>query len=140
MINPHDRRNFDRLKTLNFKIEYSPLGSESLFNVEVVNISAGGICFLRDSFIRVGEHLNIMFPFKSRDVVLDGIVLRFDGREVALKFLNSEEELEKFVETFNAEYVQHFKKVRDGKLERLIRSTSPAVGRNPQDNMFDIDD
>lgn len=140
MINPHDRRNFDRLKTLSFKIEYSPQGSECTFNVEVINISAGGICFLRDSFIRVGEHLNITFPFKTRDVVLDGIVLRFDGREVALKFLNSEEELEKFVETFNAEYEKYFKKVRDGKLERIVRSSSPVVEKNSLDNMFDIDD
>ena len=40
--------------------------------------------------------------FKTRKVILNGQIVRVDGREVAVRFANSEDEIKTFVDTFNA--------------------------------------
>ena len=121
MNKSYDRRSFNRVKTRNFRIEYRIKERNLSSWVEVVNVSNGGVCFLRDSLIQVGMQLEIRFPFKTREIVMRGTVIRFDGREVALEFKNSENEINRFVETFNMEYQTYFKDVHDGKLNKLRR-------------------
>lgn len=121
MNKSYDRRNFNRVKTRNFRIEYRIKEQNISSWVEVVNVCNGGVCFLRDSIIQVGMQLEIRFPFKTREIVMRGTVIRFDGREVAMEFKNSEKEINRFVETFNLEYQTYFKDIHDGKHDKLQR-------------------
>ena len=137
-----DRRNFDRLKNPRFLIEYKIDGSNSIYEVEIINISAGGICFLRKSIINKNDIIQIKFPFKSRKVILSGKVLRIDGKEVAVKFLNRDDEIERFVKVFNKEYPYLKEKSikGDGKLYsiRLGKKVEKEEERDYND-MFNID-
>jgi hypothetical protein len=121
MNKSYNRRSFNRVKTRNFRIEYRIRDRNLSSWVEAVNVCNGGVCFLRDSVIQVGMQLEIRFPFKTREIVMRGTVIRFDGREVALEFKNSEEEINRFVETFNLEYQKYFKDIYDGKPDKLQR-------------------
>jgi hypothetical protein len=99
-----DKREHNRVKPLNLNIEYRYKKDDSVYKVPIINISAGGICFIRNSIINKGDLLQIKFPFKSKKIILNAKVIRVEGREVALKFLDSEEKIERFVEVFNEEY------------------------------------
>lgn len=139
MNKSYDRRSFNRIKTRNFRIEYRIKERNLSSWVEVVNVCNGGVCFLRDSMIQVGMQLEIRFPFKTREIVMRGTVIRFDGREVALEFKNSEEEINRFVETFNLEYQKYFKDIHDGKLDKLQRPQECQRDENASfDSILDI--
>ncbi len=99
-----DKRIFNRIKTPSLFMDYKIKGGDTVYKAELVNLSAGGICFLRNSIINKGDLLVVRFPFMSRKILLTGHVLRVDGREVGIKFLNTEEEVAQFVDLFNKEY------------------------------------
>ena len=99
-----DKREYNRVRALNLFIEYRYKRGNSVYRVPIINISAGGICFIRNSIIHKGDVLQIKFPFKSKKIILNAKVIRVEGREVAIKFLDSEEKIDKFVEVFNEEY------------------------------------
>ncbi len=105
-----DKREYNRIKTINFFIEYIHRNDSTVFKVPVINIGASGLCFIRNSIISKGDIIKIKFPFRTKKILLDAKVIRVEGREVALKFLNSDQELQKFVETFNLEYPAKGKK------------------------------
>jgi hypothetical protein len=105
MRNTPDKRYFIRLKTNTFSIEYKIADTNGVFSARVINISAGGICFLRESILEKGDILQIKFPFKSKKIILTAEVIRIEGREVAVKFLDDERQIEKFVENFNLEFL-----------------------------------
>jgi hypothetical protein len=105
MRNTPDKRFFDRLKTNGFSIDYKIINGGSVYHADVINVSAGGICFLRTSILEKGDMLQIKLPFHSKKVILTGEIIRIEGREVAVKFLDDEHQIDKFVESFNTEYL-----------------------------------
>ncbi len=137
-----DKREYNRVKPLNLHIEYRYKKSDSVYKVFIINISAGGICFIRNSIIHKGDILQIKFPFKSKKIILDAKVIRVEGREVAIKFLDSEEKIDKFVEVFNEEYPLISK--RDITLNERL-STEKIAYQNDKsnkdlDSILNIDD
>lgn len=105
MRNTPDKRYFDRLKTNSFSIDYKIINTNGINKADVINISAGGICFLRTSILEKGDIIQIKFPFHSRKVILTGEIIRIEGREVAVKFLDEERQIDRFVENFNIEFL-----------------------------------
>ncbi|MBN2401564.1 MAG: PilZ domain-containing protein [Spirochaetes bacterium] len=105
MRNTPDKRYFDRLKTNSFSIDYKIINTNGINKADVINISAGGICFLRTSILEKGDIIQIKFPFHARKVILTGEIIRIEGREVAVKFLDEERQIDRFVENFNIEFL-----------------------------------
>ncbi len=101
-----DKRNHKRLKTRDLTIKYKLEGQNVVYKADVINISSGGICFLRSAYLEIGDVLHIKFPFKSKKILLTAKVIRMDGREAGIKFLDSDDQIEKFINVFNAEYPQ----------------------------------
>lgn len=100
-----EKRKFDRLKIDNFKLKYRLENVDMTPpNVDVLNISAGGVCFLRDSVMYKGDTVEVLFPFKSRNIILKATVIRVEGREVAVKFIDQDIKIDEFVDLFNSEY------------------------------------
>lgn len=141
-----DKRDFNRIKTPRFFVEYRIRGSNAIDKVEVLNISAGGICFIRKSILNVNNILQIKFPFKTQKVVMTGLVARIDGQEVAAHFINNDEEIERFVKVFNNEYdeIKNLGLEVDMKIsktqkdmENLNEETDDLKGEI--DNMLDIE-
>ena len=105
-----EKREFIRLKTKNLKVEYSRQGDRIKDRVEVIDICYGGLCFLNKSILSEGEKLSIVFPFESEQIELNAEVRRIDGREVGVKFLEAEWNLDNFLNIFNEEYPMMEKK------------------------------
>lgn len=104
MATSFDKRDKERVKTEAFYIQYKLVNDDNVNTVEVLNISAGGICFLRDSVLYKKDEVLILFPFQTRKVLLKGKVVRVEGREVAVFYEDKEEKIELFVKLFNDEY------------------------------------
>ncbi len=105
MRNTPDKRYFDRLRTNSFSIEYKIISTNAVNKADVINISAGGMCFLRTSILEKNDIIQIKFPFHSRKIILTGEIIRIEGREVAVKFIDEENQIDKFVENFNIEFL-----------------------------------
>ncbi len=99
-----DKRDTQRLKTQNLFMEYRHSGSEGTYSGEVINLSAGGLCFLRQGLIDKGTTIKIRFPLIEKKIILTGVVVRIDGRETSVRFTTSEKEIEKFISEFNRFY------------------------------------
>ncbi|MFH0977281.1 MAG: PilZ domain-containing protein [Spirochaetota bacterium] len=121
MRNTPDKRFFDRLKTNSFSIDYKIINGGSVYHADVINISAGGMCFLRTSILEKGDMLQIKLPFHSKKIILTGEIIRIEGREVAVKFLDDEHQIEKFVESFNVEFLG-------------VRAKSKMITKHPVDD------
>ncbi len=105
MRNTPDKRYFDRLRTNSFFIEYKIINTTGVYKADVINISAGGMCFLRTSILEKNDILQIKLPFHAKKIILTGEIIRIEGREVAVKFLDEERQIDKFVENFNIEFL-----------------------------------
>jgi hypothetical protein len=105
MRNTPDKRYFDRLKTNSFSVEYKIINTNGVNKADVINISAGGMCFLRTSILEKTDIIQIKFPFHTKKVILTGEIIRIEGREVAVKFLDEERQIDRFVENFNIEFL-----------------------------------
>lgn len=99
-----EKREHERIKTSRFIIEYMVKGFDAVYKAEVINMSAGGLCYLRDAIVRKGDEIRIKFPFKSRKVIFTGEVVRVVGREVGVQFIEDEEKIELLVGVMNQEY------------------------------------
>jgi|GEM_PF-681610 len=103
-----DKRETKRVKLTHFYIQYKMAGELSadapVFSVEVLNMSAGGICFLRTSVLYKDDEILILFPFKSRTLTIRAKVIRVEGKEVAAIFQDKEDKIEMMVSVFNKEY------------------------------------
>ena len=104
MSRAFDKRDTDRISTEAFFVQYKLANDDNVFSVEVLNVSAGGMCFLRDSVLYKKDEIRILFPFKSRKMLLKGVVVRVEGREVAIQFQDKQERIDTFVKIFNDEY------------------------------------
>lgn len=130
-----DKRIDKRVKTKKFLLEYKIGNNDTIYQAYVINLSSGGLCFLRTSVIEKGDILQLKFAFSKKRIVLAGEVIRVDGREVAIKYLSSETELERFVEAYNEEF--HLQKTT-----RTIESKKDLCKDNNNDNfdsIFDLD-
>ncbi|MBN2039271.1 MAG: PilZ domain-containing protein [Spirochaetes bacterium] len=135
MRNNPDKRHYNRLKTNSYQIQYKINDNNTVFNAEVINISAGGICFLRTSIIEKGDILQIKFDFTSKKIVLKGEVSRIEGREVGVRFIDKDYQIERFVEYFNDEFSA-------SKSKTIISKTTETAAENNtdnEDNIFNID-
>lgn len=135
-----DKRTYDRIKTPKFVVEYKIKGREPVYQVELINLGAGGMCFLRNSILTRDDQLLVKFPFKTRKVILNGQIVRIDGREVAVRFDNGEEEIKTFVDTFNDEYPLLARdSARKGGMLRMPGDASRDSDEDDMKNMFNID-
>ncbi|HPI15356.1 MAG TPA: PilZ domain-containing protein [Spirochaetota bacterium] len=135
-----EKRTYDRIKTSKFAVEYKIKGRDTVYNVELINLGAGGMCFLRNSILTRDDQLLVRFPFKTRKVILNGHIVRIDGREVAVRFANTEEEIKTFVDTFNEEYPLLAR--NSEKKGRMLRMPGESYHDSDEDdmkNIFDID-
>ncbi|HON78431.1 MAG TPA: PilZ domain-containing protein [Spirochaetota bacterium] len=99
-----DKREHERIRTSRFVIEYMVKGFDAVYKAEVINVSAGGLCYLRDAIVKKGDEIKIKFPFKTKKVVFAGEVVRVVGREVGVQFIEDEERIELFIGVLNKEY------------------------------------
>lgn len=99
-----EKREHDRIRTNRFRIEYMVKGFDTVYRADVINVSAGGLCYLRDAIVKTGDVIKIKFPFKSKKVVFDGEVIRVIGREVGVQFNETEEKIEMFIDVLTSEY------------------------------------
>jgi hypothetical protein len=104
MIGKSDKRTFNRIKISNMPLEYKIADCDGVFKAEVINLSAGGVCFLRTSILAEGDIIQLKFKFEASRIILKGEVIRIEGREAGVKFIDDEMAIEKFVECFNNEY------------------------------------
>lgn len=134
-----DKRGFSRIKTSKLFIDYKMKGDVTPTTVELVNVAAGGLCFLRNSVVNKGDALTIKFPFKTQKVLLSGEILRIDGREVGVRFTSSDNEIKNFVDVFNDEYAGLIKEAsRHG--ERLsMPGEEGDHGKDDSERIFDIE-
>jgi hypothetical protein len=79
-------------------------GFDAVYRADVINVSAGGLCYLRDAIVKTGDVIKIKFPFKSKKVVFNGEVIRVVGREVGVQFNETEDKIEMFIEILTSEY------------------------------------
>lgn len=121
-----EKRKSKRLKTDKFTVEYVIKGLDTIYSVEVINISAGGMCFLRNAVIRSGDLLTVKFPFKSRKLLFSAKVLRVDGREVAVQYQESEARIESLIDAFNYEYplLRH---LTGGEFEKMYKTGDDEI-------------
>ncbi len=132
-----EKRQFDRLKTEHLLVQYRYLDGENIFEVEIINIGAGGACFLRNSVITKGDVIEILFPFKSKKVILKTKIVRIEGREVAGKFIEKQDKIDELINLFNEEY-KIIKKERE-KEEQEKNSLYAEKNKHSEDKkMFDI--
>ncbi len=99
-----DKRETQRLKTRNLIMQYRLPGRDTTYTGEVINMSAGGLCFLRQGLIDKGTTIQIRFPAIAKKIILSGTVIRIDGRETSVKFTTDEKEIEQFIAEFNRFY------------------------------------
>ncbi len=133
-----EKRRHSRLKTERFSVEYMIKGFDTVYSAEVINISAGGLCFVRDAIVRRGDYLTLKFPFKTRKLIFSGEVLRVDGREVGISFHESEENIERLVEIFNHEYPSYHR-AGPSKVEKLYARDSDRKADNNDKGFLDIE-
>jgi hypothetical protein len=133
-----EKRRHTRLKTERFFVEYMMKGFDAVYRAEVINISAGGLCFVRDAVVRRGDFLTLKFPFKSKKIIFSGEVLRVDGREVGVSFHESEENIERLVEIFNHEYPS-YQRAGTKKIEKLYVRESDRKADNNDNGFLDIE-
>jgi len=62
------------------------------------------LLFIRDSVLARNDIIEVLFPFRSKKLILKASIIRLEGREVAAKFTESPTRIEEFVEVFNREY------------------------------------
>jgi len=94
----------NRVRTENFHVEVAADGSNDSCTVEVINVSAKGLCFIRNTVVERGDILRFVIPLAEKRVSLRGKVIRISGREVAVNFIDREE-IDSFIEIFNKEYM-----------------------------------
>ena len=104
---PSDRRSSERIKTDKLTVEIRFATDTLSFTSDVINISRGGICLLRNVPIKKDDILHITFQFKTKVFVLKAQAMRIEGREVGLKFLDDPEVLEGLIEVFHREHSKH---------------------------------
>ena len=119
-------------------------GESTVYKADVINISAGGVCLLRSAVLEKGDIIHLRFPFKTKKILLSARVIRVDGKEVGIKFLNTDDQIEKFIAIFNVEY-PHLKKgyieERKGLFSNGDAVHSPGEEKLKEDfdDMFDIE-
>lgn len=136
-----DKRDRNRLKTINFHVDYKHIDGTQISTVEVINVGAGGLCFLGNSTLKINDIIIIKPPFKSKNIFLKGEVVRIEGREVAVKFLNTEKEIDTFIEFFEKEY-SDIKKISADSSDKVFGNNSQKQNSSLKDDwnkIFDID-
>jgi hypothetical protein len=98
-----NRRVFQRVELYKFIVEVARKDEKTFTGVEVVNISAGGLCFLTKFILNLGDQLDFRFPLKNRTIILPGRVVRVDGREAGIQFTCDQDMMIDFVDAYNEE-------------------------------------
>ena len=98
-----NRRVFLRVELFKFIVEVARKDDKNFTGVEVVNISAGGLCFLTKFIVAMDDQLDFRFPLKSRTIILPGRVVRVDGREAGIQFTCDNDATIDFVDAYNEE-------------------------------------
>jgi len=98
-----NRREFPRVSLFKFIVETKMADGSTFSGVEVVNISAGGLCFLTRSIVHVGDHMEFRFPLRSRTIILPARVIRVDGREAGVQYTCDRDAIIDFVDAYNEE-------------------------------------
>ncbi len=133
-----NRREYPRVKLFKFNVEVSKKGEHSYVPVEVVNISAGGLCFLSRSIIYQGDALEFRFPFKHTTVIMPARVVRINVREIGVQFSCSQDEIAEFVATYNEEIQSMAISTKENIHIVLPGYTDQAQEKNSIDTLLDL--
>ncbi|HEY1406382.1 MAG TPA: PilZ domain-containing protein [Spirochaetota bacterium] len=99
-----EKRNRERIRMNKLTVALLNKKSGARANAEVINISLGGMCFLRTSMFADNDLLEITFRLLGNDVIVYGEVLRIAGREVGIGFTSSESDINNLFLELNKEY------------------------------------
>ncbi len=133
-----NRREYPRVKLFRFSVEVSKHGENEFMPVEVVNISAGGLCFLSKSIIYHGDMLDFRFPFKRREIIMPARVVRINGREVGVQFTADSDEIIDFVTTYNEE-IQSMTIAAKENVRLILPGYNTENQKHSIDNLLDLD-
>lgn len=133
-----NRREYPRVKLFKFSVEVSKKGENAFVPVEVVNISAGGLCFLGRSILYQGDMLEMRFPFKRSTIIMPGRVVRVNGREIGVQFTCSQDEIIDFVSAYNEEIQSMAISTKENIHLVLPGFNTQETGKHSIDNMLDI--
>jgi len=100
---PVNNRKYPRIKTDRLSIQTFFRDGGAPLQVEILNLSAGGLCLVSNGVLRTGDALTFRFPFRSGEVSLQGRIVRVSGREAGARFMNPESEIREFVGLFNTD-------------------------------------
>lgn len=131
-----EKRKYNRIKTEHLIIQYQHENEDTIYDAEVINLSAGGICFLSKSVIHKDDMIKILFPFKTKKVILKSTILRVEGRETAAKFIEDQEKIDTMIRLFNKEYkiIKEEREAQEKEKNDLYANKDKYI----DDKMFDI--
>ncbi len=124
------------MKINRLPVEYIIADGTIVYQAEIINISAGGICFIRTSILEKGDIIKLRFNLQEKKIVLTAKVVRIEGREAAVKFIDDEKQIERFVRYFNMELKAPGAKDRNNTLKDF---TGNNQDKEKKDYLFDTD-
>ena len=136
MAFPSERRDSERIKTNNFTVECQFSTDSYPISANVINISDGGICLLRNVPIQKNDIIQVVFPFRTRKLILRAQVMRVEGREVGLKFMEDDEILADLTALFHREQKMHASETDMKEEEEKINLSR----REDIEDILDLDD
>jgi len=119
-------------------VEVSKKGENAFIPVEVVNISAGGLCFLGRSILYQGDMLEFRFPFKHKNIIMPARVVRVNGREIGVQFICSQDEITDFVSEYNEEIQSMAISTKENIHLILPGYHAQNEGKNSIDSLLDL--
>jgi hypothetical protein len=73
-------------------------------DVDVINASTGGMCFVRTTMFMTGDQLKFKFIVSGNEMVVHGEVVRIIGREVGVRFTSGEADIHSLFVALNKEF------------------------------------
>ena len=131
-----NRRVFPRVHLFKFIVEASLKDEKKYTGVEIVNISAGGLCFLSKFIVAPGDEFTFRFPLKRGDIILPGKAVRVSGREVGIQFISDHDTITDFVDAYNEEL--HALTINKKEESRLILPGHEKESVTGNDDFLDI--
>ncbi len=131
-----NRRIFPRVHLFKFFVEAALKDEKKYTGVEIVNISAGGLCFLSKFIVSPGDEFTFRFPLKRGDIILPGKAVRINGREVGIRFTCDHDTIADFVDAYNEEL--HALTINKKEESRLILPGHEKDRISDSDDFLDI--
>ncbi len=136
----NDKREFHRFRSIVLNVGFKQSPDRYFSSVEIADVSTGGLCFLTNTNVRINDKLTFQFSFGSNKILMYGNVSRINGREVGVRFTNTENEVQKFINSYNLEAAR-ISRDSPGLKNACITSEKPdrSLNSNAVGSMLEID-